>query len=292
MKRMIALVLCLLMLLPYTAGAVEVSATAAILLDADTGEVLFEKNADRRMLIASTTKIMTALVALEHADLNDVVTIKSSHMVEGSSMYLKPGEKVSVEALLYGVMLCSGNDAAVALADYCGGGVSHFVGWMNEKAKELGMADSSFANPNGLDADTHYSTARDMARLAACAAENETFVRLCSTERVTVGGRTMTNHNKLLRWVDGCIGMKTGYTKAAGRTLVSVARRDGRCLVAVTLQDGNDWADHMALYDYGFARPATQSAETPAPEKETVLLPDVKTHLQGFCGLTKEEALP
>ncbi|MBQ0038692.1 MAG: D-alanyl-D-alanine carboxypeptidase [Clostridiales bacterium] len=262
MKKTILLVLCFLTLLaPCRAYGVEVSATAAILLDADSGRVLYEKNADRQMLIASTTKIMTVLVALEHANLNAEVTIKESHMVEGSSMDLKPGEKVSVEELLYGVMLCSGNDAALALADYCGNGVEQFVKWMNEKAAELGMEDSSFANPNGLDDEKHYSTARDMACLAAYAAKNETFVRLCSTESVTIGGRTMTNHNKLLHMVDGCIGMKTGYTKAAGRTLVTSAIQDGRCLVAVTLQDGNDWVDHEALYEYGFAQSGPDSSE-------------------------------
>ena len=259
LRTIICLLLCALLLLglrPARTEALEVSATAAILMDADTGEVLFEKNADRKMLIASTTKILTALVVLEHARLDEVVTIQSSHMAEGSSMYLKPGEEISVEALLYGLLLCSGNDAAVALADHCGKGVERFVGWMNEKARAIGMESSSFANPNGLDDEAHYSTARDMARLAAYAASDPTFVRLCSTQSVTAGGRTMTNHNRLLRSVEGCIGMKTGYTKAAGRTLVSCAVRDGRRLVTVTLQDGNDWADHAALYDYGFCSQA------------------------------------
>ena len=172
-------------------------------------------------------------------------------------MYLKPGERVTVEELLYGLLLCSGNDAAEALADGCGGTAS-FVRRMNSLAGELGMEDTSFENPSGLDGQAHYSTARDMARLAAYAAGNHTFVRLCSTRSVTIGGRTMTNHNRLLRAVPGCIGMKTGYTRAAGRTLVSAAERDGRRLVAVTLQDGNDWADHAALYDWGFAQPAGQ----------------------------------
>ena len=127
-------------------------------------------------------------------------------------MYLKPSETLTVETLLYGLLLCSGNDAAVALADHCGGSVARFVGWMNETAQRIGMTGSSFANPNGLDDEQHYSTARDMALLAAYAARNPTFVRLCSTRSVTVGGRTMTNHNKLLQSVEGCIGMKTGYT--------------------------------------------------------------------------------
>ena len=169
-------------------------------------------------------------------------------------MYLVPGETVTVETLLYGLLLCSGNDAALALADHCGGSVERFVSWMNDKAGQLGMTGTSFANPNGLDDDGHFSTARDMAVLAACAAENPTFVRICSTISAALDGRTMTNHNKLLRSLEGCIGMKTGYTMAAGRTLVTCAQRSGHRLVAVTLQDGNDWADHTALYEDGFAQ--------------------------------------
>lgn len=262
-KRLCGAILALVMLLtllPCRAEAVQLSAAAAILMDAESGEVLFEKDIGRRMRIASTTKIMTALVALECARLTDTITVTQDHMVEGSSMYLKPGETVTVEELLYGLMLCSGNDAALALADCCGG-LEVFVQAMNEKAAALGMKDTSFANPNGLDDENHYSTAYDMALLAAYAAEDPTFRRICSTRTATVGGRTMTNHNKLLTQVEGCIGMKTGYTKAAGRTLVSCAERQGRRLVAVTLCDGNDWADHKALYDLGFAAVETKDTE-------------------------------
>lgn len=245
-------VLCLIFCItPAVAEALEASATAAVLMDADMGQVLYEKNGDRQMLIASTTKIMTALVVLEHAAPDDVITVTPNHMAEGSSMYLRAGETVRVEELLYGLLLCSGNDAALALTE-CAGGLTPFVALMNEKAAALGMAHTSFANPNGLDADGHYSTARDMAVLAAAAVENPTFRRICSSRSVTIGQRTMENHNRLLRQVEGCVGLKTGYTRAAGRTLVSCAERDGCRLVAVTLQDGNDWADHAALYDYGF----------------------------------------
>ncbi len=245
-------VLCLIFCItPAVAEALEVSATAAVLMDADMGQVLYEKNGDRQMLIASTTKIMTALVVLEHAAPDDVITVTPNHMAEGSSMYLRAGETVRVEELLYGLLLCSGNDAALALTE-CAGGLTPFVALMNEKAAALGMAHTSFANPNGLDADGHYSTARDMAVLAAAAVENPTFRRICSSRSVTIGQRTMENHNRLLRQVEGCVGLKTGYTQAAGRTLVSCTERDGCRLVAVTLQDGNDWADHAALYDYGF----------------------------------------
>ena len=245
-------VLCLIFCItPAVAEALEVSATAAVLMDADMGQVLYEKNGDRQMLIASTTKIMTALVVLEHAAPDDVITVTPNHMAEGSSMYLRAGETVRVEELLYGLLLCSGNDAALALTE-CAGGLTPFVALMNEKAAALGMAHTSFANPNGLDADGHYSTARDMAVLAAAAVENPTFRRICSSRSVTIGQRTMENHNRLLRQVEGCVGLKTGYTQAAGRTLVSCTERDGCRLVAVTLQDGNDWVDHAALYDYGF----------------------------------------
>lgn len=244
----------LICLLPGRAEAVSTSATAAILMDADSGRVLYEQNADARMLIASTTKIMTALVAIEEGNLSDMVTVsRKAAWTEGSAMYLKEGEELKLETLLYGLMLCSGNDAAVAIAEHIAGSEADFAKLMNEKAEELGMEHSSFANPNGLDAEGHYSTARDMAILACAAMNNETLARIVSTRTVTIGGRTMTNHNKLLSYMDGCIGLKTGYTMAAGRTLVSCAEQNGQRLVAVTLQDGNDWADHQALYEYGFS---------------------------------------
>ncbi len=245
-------VLCLYSIFPCRILAVETSAASAILMDADSGRVLYERNADRKMLIASTTKILTALVAIEEGDLHDTVKVsREAAYTEGSAMYLTEGETLTLETLLYGVLLCSGNDAAVA--QHVGGSVKGFVALMNEKAQELGMEHSSFANPNGLDDEQHYSTARDMAKLARAALENETLMRIASTRSVTIGGRTMTNHNKLLHYVDGCLGLKTGYTKAAGRTLVSCAEKNGQRLIAVTLQDGNDWADHQALYEYGFS---------------------------------------
>ena len=264
-RRLLTVFLTILVLFsiyPCQVKAVGTSAAAAILVDADSGRVLYEQNADARMLIASTTKIMTALVAIREGNLSDVVTVKrEATLTEGSSMYLKEGEKLTLETLLYGLMLCSGNDAAVVIADHVGGGQADFAQLMNKTARELGMEATSFSNPNGLDAEDHYSTARDMAKLACAAVRNETLLRIASTQSVTIGGRTMTNHNKLLRYVDGCLGLKTGYTRAAGRTLVSCVERNGQRLVAVTLQDGNDWADHEALYDYGFsAYPAHRAA--------------------------------
>ncbi len=247
--------------LPLRSWAVGTSATSAILVDVDSGRVLYEQNADARMLIASTTKIMTALVAIREGNLTDTVKVsREAAYTEGSSMYLQEGEELTLEELLYGLLLCSGNDAAVAIAEHVGGEKA-FVKRMNETAAELGMTATSFANPNGLDAETHYSTARDMAKLACAAVENATLLRIASTKTATVAGRTMTNHNKLLSSVDGCLGLKTGYTKAAGRTLVSCAERDGQRLVAVTLQDGNDWVDHQTLFAYGFSHyPAKQTA--------------------------------
>ena len=245
-----ALTLCFC--IPVVAEAVEVSATACVLMDADTGLVLYRKNEDQRMLIASVTKLMTALVVLEQGEVDETVTVTAAHMAEGSSMYLRVGEKLTLEELLYGLLLCSGNDAALALTE-CAGGVEPFVALMNEKAAALGMKNTHFANPNGLDDEEHYSTAYDMALLACAAANEPTLRRIASTRTAAIGGRTLTNHNKLLSRMVGCIGLKTGYTKAAGRTLVSCAEREGHRLVAVTLRDGNDWNDHEMLYDRGFA---------------------------------------
>ena len=231
--------------------AVEVSAAAAVLMDADSGRLLYEKNGEKRMLIASTTKLMTALVALEQGGLQQEITVTGGHMAEGSSMYLRPGEKLTLETLLYGLLLSSGNDAALAVTE-CMGGAVPFVARMNEKAAELGMENTHFANPNGLDDEAHYSTAEDMAKLAAAAMDDPVLRRVASTRTARIGGRTLTNHNKLLSRVEGCVGLKTGYTRAAGRTLVSCAERDGVRLVAVTLQDGDDWNDHASLYEQGF----------------------------------------
>lgn len=249
-----ALLLIVMYVLPVDACAVSTSASSAILMDADSGRILYAHNENARMLIASTTKIMTALVAIEHGRLSDLITVsKEATLVEGTSMYLKEGEQLTLETLLYGLLLSSGNDAALAVAEGVAGSVGGFVDLMNEKAAQLGMTESSFANPNGLDAEGHYSTALDMARLACAAMNNNTLMRIASTKSVVVGGRTMNNHNRLLNTVDGCIGLKTGYTRAAGRTLVTCAERNGQRLVAVTLQDGNDWVDHTELFSYGFS---------------------------------------
>ena len=235
------------------AAAAGTSAASAALIEQSSGRVLYEQNADEERLIASITKIMTAVVALEHGDKNQEYTVTAQDMVEGSSMYLKPGDVLRLEELLYGLMLVSGNDAALAVAHCVSGGTEDFVSLMNETARRLGMEHSHFANPNGLDAEGHYSSARDMSVLAAYALENQDFRRIVSTASITIGDRYLANHNKLLRLCEGCIGVKTGFTKAAGRTLVSAASRDGMTLVCTTLNDGDDWNDHIALLNYGFA---------------------------------------
>ena len=239
----------------FPVEVLAVSARKAIVLDGTTGRVLYEKNADSRSLIASTTKIMTALVVCERCNVLDRMCIpKEAVGIEGSSIYLQAGEILTIQDLLYGMMLHSGNDAATALAIYCGGTVEGFAGLMNDKARELGMHDSHFANPHGLDAPNHYSTAKDLAVLAAHAMKNPIFAMTVATKSVTAGTRSFTNHNKLLWRLDGANGVKTGYTKAAGRILVSGAKRQGRQLLCVTIDAPDDWNDHVHLLEQGFTR--------------------------------------
>jgi len=238
--------------LPVKAHAI--SAQRAILMDAATGRVIYEKNADEQSLIASTTKIMTALVVCEQCNVLDRMRIPREAVgIEGSSMYLKEGEVLTIQELLYGLMLHSGNDAAVALAIYCGGTVEGFAELMNDKARVLGLTGTHFVNPNGLDAPGHYSTARDLAILSAYAMDNPIFRQTVSTKTVTVGERYLHNHNKLLWRVEGADGVKTGYTRAAGRILVSSATRNGRRMICVTINDPDDWTDHGMLLEKGFS---------------------------------------
>ena len=229
-----------------------VSAECAVLMGPD-GSVLWAKEEDRRCLIASTTKLMTALVTLEHSKLSDTVEIPAAACgIEGSSLYLQAGDRYTVEQLLLGLLLASGNDAAQALALHCAGDEAVFVRWMNEKAAALGMADSHFANPHGLDDDGHYGTAADLGKLmAACMAVPE-LSAILGREYAVIGEQSYVNHNKLLQRCPGCLGGKTGYTRAAGRCLVSCCEREGTRLFCVTLNAPDDWNDHMALYDWGF----------------------------------------
>lgn len=232
----------------------ELSAKCAIVYEPRTGTVLMEKDADERMLVASTTKIMTAMIVLELCSLDEAVTVTPAHAaVEGSSMYLKPGGDYEVEDLLYGLMLASGNDAAAALADHCAGGMEAFAALMNKKCEQLGLKNTHFVNAHGLDAPDHYSSARDLARITAVAMENPAFCRIFAARSYPLGEETYYNHNKLLTSCDGCIGGKTGYTNAAGRVLVSCVEREGMRLICVTISDPNDWENHRKLYDRCFA---------------------------------------
>lgn len=238
----------------FPCKAFAVSAKSAIVLDAQTGRVLYEKDADRRCLIASTTKIMTALIVCEQCNVLDRVKIpKEAVGIEGSSLYLREGEVLTVQDLLYGLMLHSGNDAAMALAIYCSGTPEGFAEQMNDKARVLGMENSHFENPHGLDSPGHYSTARDMAVLTAYAMKNPIFQQTVSTKTVSIGDRRLRNHNKLLWQLPGAEGVKTGYTKAAGRILVSSVSRMGRRLIVVTVNAPDDWRDHVQLHEQGFA---------------------------------------
>ena len=212
------------------------------------------KNGEQRALIASTTKIMTGLLVCEAGELDRTVTVPDAAVgLEGSSMYLKKDETLTRRDLLYGMMLHSGNDAALTLAISVSGSEAAFVRQMNLRARALGLTQTHFANPHGLDSGENYSTALDLAHLAQAALQNAQLRAVVSTKTAVCAGRTLTNHNKLLWRYDGCIGVKTGYTRHAGRILVSAAERDGRMLIAVTISDPDDWRDHIALLDYGFA---------------------------------------
>ena len=239
----------------------SVSARAAVLMEAKSGEVIFEKNPDASLPMASTTKIMTALVALEQISPKTVVTVPPEAVgIEGSSVYLNAGEKLTVEELLYALLLASANDAAVAIAVAVGGSVEAFAELMNRKAAALGLTATHFVNPHGLDAEGHRTTARELAVIARAALENPAFREICSTRRKAIpkdgaeNGRWLLNHNKLLNMYPDCIGVKTGYTKKTGRCLVSAAEREGLTLIAVTLGAPDDWRDHTAMLDYGFLR--------------------------------------
>ena len=232
----------------------DVQAESAIVMH-ESGRIVYEKDADKRMLIASTTKLMTALVAAERCEAGRLFTAKPEDCaVEGSSMYLVPGERYSLEQLLQGLLLASGNDAALTLARGLAGSPELFACWMNDKAGELEMDNSHFVNPHGLDAPEHYSSAADLAKLMSACMQNETVSGILGMKSASVEGQTYQNHNKLLWSCPGCTGGKTGYTQAAGRCLVSCCEREGTRLVCVTLNDPSDWEDHCRLYDLAFSR--------------------------------------
>ncbi|MEE0968311.1 MAG: D-alanyl-D-alanine carboxypeptidase family protein [Clostridia bacterium] len=256
-----ALAICFLMSFRITLSAsgisVSVSAESAALINLENGDVYFAKNASARLPMASTTKIMTALVALENSEIDDTVIIDRRAVgVEGSSVYLTEGELLTMENLLYALLLASANDAAAAIAIEVGGSIEGFAQLMNEKAKDLGLENTHFENPHGLDSEEHYTSALDLAKITAAAMKNESFAKIVSTYKSTIpcngGSRVLINHNKLLRSYDGAVGVKTGFTKRSGRCLVSAAERNGMTLIAVTINAPDDWNDHREMLDGGF----------------------------------------
>ncbi|MDR0819558.1 MAG: D-alanyl-D-alanine carboxypeptidase [Oscillospiraceae bacterium] len=239
--------------LARTANPPAESSYSTVLYNPETQAVLYNDDCELELPIASITKIMTALVVVENCRLNDTLTFKSEWQVEGSSSGFAPGTEYTARQMLYALLLTSGNDAAVGLAEFTSGSVEAFADLMNAKAQELGLTHTHFVNPHGLDANGHYSSALDMAKLTAAAMNNQKFALVASTKEARVGGIFFRNHNKLLWETPGVIGVKTGYTAKAGRTLVTMAVRDGVTLICVTLKDADDWKDHTALYDWGFS---------------------------------------
>lgn len=255
----------------YAAEKPSVSAVGAVLISADTGEILYSVNCDKKLPMASTTKIMTTLLCLESGNLYEEFTVDSEAIkVEGSSMGLQDGDIVTKYALCCGMLLPSGNDAANAAAVKIAGSIEAFADMMNERARELGLSRTYFVTPSGLDGEGHGSSAYDMAMLAREALKNDIFREICSSESIKLSfgnppyDRWLNNTNKLLTMYDGVYGVKTGFTDEAGRCLVSACERDGKELICVTLNDKNDWNDHIAMYEYGFS--VAKSVEIPIPE--------------------------
>ncbi|WP_188453752.1 D-alanyl-D-alanine carboxypeptidase family protein [Virgibacillus oceani] len=234
----------------------SVSANNAVLIEQSSGRVLFEKNAHEKRPIASITKIMTAIIAIESGKMNEMVTTsKRAVYAGGSSIYLEQGEKMKLKDLVYGLMLRSGNDAAVSIAEHVGGSVEGFNYLMNEKAKWLGMSNTHFDNPHGLDSEQHYSTAYDMALLMKYAMTNKVFKKITGTSSYKAETRQYAwrNKNKLLTtYYEYCTGGKTGFTKISGRTLVSTAHKNNMNLIAVTLNAPDDWNDHIGMFEWGY----------------------------------------
>ncbi len=244
----------------------SISARAALLMNADSSEVIYGQNIDAKLPMASTTKIMTTILTLESGDLDTEFVVPDEALkTEGSSMYLHEGEMVTKLELCYGMMLPSGNDAANAAALTLGGSYEEFAEMMNEKASEIGMLNTNFVTPSGLHDENHYSTAYDMAILTEYALENEDFRKICGTKNVRLSSENweydkyLSNSNKLLDRYESCIGVKTGFTDEAGRCLISAAEKDGVTLIALTFHASDDWNDHTRMLDYGFS--VTKSVE-------------------------------
>lgn len=272
LSLMLAVLCCLHLCCPavYAADPLGISAQAYVLMEADTGKVLLSKNGDEKRPIASTTKIMTTLLCLESGGLDDWFVVDPEAIrVEGSSMGLQEGDVVTKRMLCYGMLLPSGNDAANATAVRLAGSIPEFAKLMNARAARIGMTHTCFVTPSGLDAEGHGASARDMGLLARTAMQNPDFRAICSQSRTEVCfgnppyNRWLKNTNKLLTMYEGVVGVKTGFTDAAGRCLVSFCERDGVSLLCVTLHAKDDWNDHMKLYDYGFAHVVSQPVEPP-----------------------------
>jgi len=250
---------------PTQTSSPGISSKAAIVMEASTGKVLFAYNAEVRNFPASTTKMMTLLTALENGNMNDIVTTsQNAASVEGSSLWLSPGEKLKLVELLYGMMLISGNDATVAVAEHISGTTDAFARLMTQKAHAIGAVHTNFTNTSGLPDPNHYTTAHDLAKIAAYGFRNPLFAQIVSTKHTVIPwagknfGRDLYNENKMLWNYDGGNGVKTGYTEAAGPCLVSSAKRGNIQLVAVVLDSNRMWLDSKALLDYGFSKIETQ----------------------------------
>lgn len=257
-KKFICILCVLTILFPLTVSAKSnnVSAQKAVVIDKSTSTVLYQKSSNEKCSMASTTKIMTCLIACEKLKQNDIVTITNKMLdkTEGSLIYLKVGDKITVSDLIKGALLASGNDAANSLAVYTSGSVSEFVKLMNLYAIKFKMSNTHFETPSGLDSKNHYSTAYDMALLTSHALDNKIFASVCKLQKadITINGNVQTiyNHNKLLYQTENCIGVKTGFTEKSGRCLVSAYDYKGSTIIIVTLNDYDDWNDHKKLFDY------------------------------------------
>lgn len=265
LRRAVAIMLCLSSVIPIlrinvgAASDFSVNAKASVIYEPESDTILYANNGNARLPMASTTKIMTALVAIERENLNKKVKVDPRSVgIEGSSAYLRAGEEFTLRELLYALMLRSANDAAEAIAYAVAGSIEEFAFLMNEKATLLGLCDTHFTNPHGLDDDEHYTTALELAKITAAALEYPEFCEIVSTKTKRVENEGLTrlfaNHNKMLSRYDGCIGVKTGYTQKSGRCLVSAAERDSIRLIAVTLSCLDDWREHEKMLDFGFSQ--------------------------------------
>lgn len=279
------------------AAAPEISARSGVLMEKISGQILFDKDMHKKLPIASTTKILTALITLEQPNLDEYFVVDETAIrVEGSSMGLKPGDKVTLRGLAVGMLLASGNDAANAAAVRIDGSIDKFMERMNMRASEIGMMDSNFITPSGLDAKEHYSTAYDMALLARTALGNPVFGEICNKKNASIEfgnppfRRFFANHNRLLTTYQGTIGLKTGFTKKAGRCLVAAAERNGITLIAVTLDAPDDWYDHSNLFNNGFGRISITEKEYTLSVKEMDISGGVKLKLS-LASFEKQQSL-